>query len=223
MPRGVFGDVAQEHFPLDFEAVVEVGVVGDVGPAVAEGDGVGDVGVPDGARRVDAMLDAALAQAGDRAAECAVDLHGEELVAVDAEVPGGVDLGDDAAFELEGAVSGVVGGAGVGFALLVPALRDVGVAEAGDGVDVAEGVVEDVAPVAEHVDDDAAVVFLAVVPGGALRGLPVAFEDPVAELAADGEDAAEEAAVDEALELADAGEEELVLHDAVLDACGIGE
>jgi hypothetical protein len=49
--------------------------------------------------------------------------------------------------------------------------------------------------VAEHVGDDAATVLLAVVPGGALCGLLIAFEDPVAELAADREDAAEEAAV----------------------------
>ena len=97
-----------------------------------------------------------------------------------------------------------------------------GAAEALDGAHAAEGVVEDVAPVAEHVADDAAAVLLAVVPGGALRGLPVALEDPVAELAAHGEDAAEEAAVDQALELAQAGEEELVLHDAVLHAGGAG-
>ena len=60
---------------------------------------------------------------------------------------------------------------------------------------VAEEIVEHVAPVAEHVDDDAAVVFLAVIPRGALGGHGVAFEDPVAELAAHAEDAAEEAEV----------------------------
>jgi hypothetical protein len=59
---------------------------------------------------------------------------------------------------------------------------------------------------------------LLVVPRGALRRLPVAFEDPVAELAAHREDFSEEPAVDEALDLQEAGQEELVLHNAVLDA-----
>lgn len=75
----------------------------------------------------------------------------------------------------------------------------------------------------EHVDDDAAAVLAAVVPGRALRLLPVALEDPVAELAAHGKDPAEEAAVDEALQLEQAGQEQLVLDDAVLDALGPGE
>jgi hypothetical protein len=86
---------------------------------------------------------------------------------------------------------------------------------------VAEEVFDDVLPVAEHVDDDAAVVFLAVVPAGALGGDGVAFEDPVSELAADGEDAAEESGVDEAAEFDEAGEPEFVLDDAVFDACGL--
>ena len=63
-----------------------------------------------------------------------------------------------------------------------------------------------------------AAVLGAVVPGGPLGGRLGALEDPVAELAADREDAAEEAAVHEPPQLAQAGEEELVLHDAVLDA-----
>ena len=86
----------------------------------------------------------------------------------------------------------------------------------------AEQVVEHVAPVAEHVDDDAAVVLLAVVPRRPLRRLPVALEHPVAELAAHRQDAAEEARVDQHPELQQARQPELVLHDAVLDARGLG-
>ena len=102
-------------------------------------------------------------------------------------------MGDDAAVELEGGVGGIVGGGLVALAGLVDALGDVRGAEAGDGFHVAEDVVEHVAPVAEHVEDDAAAVFGAVVPGRALGRLQVALEHPVAELAADREDAAEEA------------------------------
>ena len=71
---------------------------------------------------------------------------------------------------------------------------------------------------AQHVDDDAAAVLLAVVPRRALRRLPVALEHPVAELAAHRQDAPEEAAVDQRLELEQARQPELVLHHAVLHA-----
>ena len=75
---------------------------------------------------------------------------------------------------------------------------------------------------AQHVEDDAAVVFLAVVPRRPLRRLPVAFEHPVPELAAHRQDAAEESGVDQHLHLEQAGQPQLVLHHAVLDALGAG-
>jgi hypothetical protein len=50
---------------------------------------------------------------------------------------------------------------------------------------------------AEHVDDDSAVVFLAVVPGGALELLEFPGKYPVAELSPYGENLSEEASVDE--------------------------
>ena len=106
---------------------------------------------------------------------------------------------------------------------LVDAGRDVRDRLGVDRLDAAEQVLEHVVPVREHVDDDAAAVLGAVVPARPLRGLPVALEHPVAELAAHGEDAAEEAGVDQALELLQAGQVELVVHDAVLDAGGPGE
>src|SRR5215510_7665444 len=70
---------------------------------------------------------------------------------------------------------------------------------------------------AEHVEDDAAAVLLAVVPRRPLRRLPVALEHPIAELAAHRESAAEEAGVDQHLELEQPAKKELVLHHAVLD------
>ena len=160
---------------------------------------------------------------GDRAALGAVDLELDQLVAVDPHRPGRVDLRDDAAVELEDAVRRVVGGRLVGLAVLVPAPRDVGGDVRGDRPDRREELLQHVVPVREHVDDDAAAVGRPVVPRRPLRGLPVALEDPVAELAAHRQDPAEEAAVDQPLELAQAGQEELVLHDAVLDAGRVGQ
>src|SRR5215472_10429408 len=75
---------------------------------------------------------------------------------------------------------------------------------------------------AEHVEDDAAAILLAVVPRWPLRRLPVALEHPIAELAAHREDAPEEAGLDQHLELEQPGKKELVLHHAVLDASRFG-
>src|SRR5690606_14977894 len=84
---------------------------------------------------------------------------------------------------------------------------------------LAEEIIEHVAPVAEHIEDDAAAIGPAIVPAWALRRLaPVPFEDPVAELAAHREDAAEEAGVAEELELEQTGQEQLVLNHAMLDS-----
>ena len=133
-------------------------------------------------------------------------------------------MGDDAALELERRIGRVVGVGLVWLAVLVDALGNVGRAEAAHRLHRAEEIVEHVAPVAEHVENDAAAFGLAIVPARPLRRLaPVAFEHPVAELAAHREDAAEEAGVAQHPELAQAGQEQLVLHDAVLDAARVGE
>src|SRR5699024_1236669 len=100
-------------------------------------------------------------------------------------------------------------------ALLVPAPADLRGGLGVDVLDAAEQLLDDVVPVREHVGDDAAAVLAAVVPGGALGGLPVALVDPVAELAAHGEALAEEAAVDQAAQLAPAGQVALVVDHAV--------
>ena len=86
---------------------------------------------------------------------------------------------------------------------------------------LAEQVVEHVAPVAHHVEDHAAAVLAAVVPARPLDRLQVALEHPVAEVDAHREHAAEEAGAAQHVELAQAGQEELVLHRAVLEARGL--
>ena len=131
---------------------------------------------------------------------------------------------DHAALELERRVGGIVGVGLVGLAVLVDAARNVRRAEAAHRLHVAEQVVEHVAPVAQHIEDDAAALGLLVVPARTLRRLaPVALEHPVAELAAHGEHAAEEAGIAQHRDLAQARQGQLVLHDAVLDAFLLGE
>jgi hypothetical protein len=101
-------------------------LVGHLVPAGVEVDRAVDVGIPHGLGRGGGVLGPALAQADDGGAFGAVHLHGEEVVAADADVPGGVELADDAGVGLEKGVGGVVGGAGVGLAAFVDALGDVG-------------------------------------------------------------------------------------------------
>ena len=181
---GVLDDVADELLPLRLEAVLEHVVRRHLDPVAVVVVRVGQVGVPHRLRGGVARLDLAAEEADDRRAERAVDLELDELVAVHPGGPARVELRDHAALELEDRVGRVVGGGRVGVALLVDALGDLGDRPRVHGLDATEQVLEHVVPVREHVDDDAAAVLGAVVPAGALRRLPVALEDPVAELAA---------------------------------------
>ena len=208
----------QEQLPLRLEPVAEVHVVRHVGPHRLVVERVGQVGVPHRHRGGHLVLHGAVAQARHRAAVRAVHLQLEQLAAVDADRPRGVHRRDDAAGELEHRVGRVVGGHVVGLARLVPPPGQVRRAPRVDRADRAEQVLKQVLPVREHVEDDAAAVFRAVVPRGALRREPVAFEHPVAELEPDGKHPAEEALADQPAQLDHAGQEQLVLHDAVRDA-----
>jgi len=71
---------------------------------------------------------------------------------------------------------------------------------------------------AEHVDDDSAVVFLAVVPGGALQLFEFSGKHPVTELSPDREDFSEEAGVDEVTKFEQTWEPQFVLHHAVFQS-----
>src|ERR1700694_3901363 len=100
---------------------------------------------------------------------------------------------DDPALEPEGGVGGIIRGRLVGLALFVPTLRNIGGAEAADASDLADQIAQHVAPVAAHVENDAAAVLVAIIPRRPLRFLPVAFEHPIAEFATHREHSAEEA------------------------------
>ena len=69
-----------------------------------------------------------------------------------------------------------------------------------------------------HVENNATTVLFAVVPTGSLNRLQVAFKHPVAKLNAHTEHLAKKASFSEHVEFAQARQEQLVLHSAVLDA-----
>src|SRR5437660_1565369 len=132
-------------------------------------------------------------------------------------------MGNHAAFEPERRVGGIIRRRLVLPAALVPALRDVDAAEAAHAFDIAEQVVEYVAPVADHIQDDATAVLTPIIPRRPLRLLPVSLEYPVTEFAAHRGDAAEETRVAQERQLSQARQKQLVLNGAMLDALGGGE
>ena len=151
--RLAVNDVLQKHLPLALERVVITRLLGHLLPAFEEVQRLLDVGVPHRARSAAIRLDPAMPQPNDGGAVGAVDLHGEQVVAANANGPGGVEVRDHSAFQLESRVGAVVGGAFVWAALFVPTLRDVDGAQAEDGIARSEETVLDVASVAQQVND----------------------------------------------------------------------
>ena len=190
-------DVAQEKFPLNFEGVVidRIGRLG--GPSVHVGDWTVLIGVPQAPGGGGVVLDCAVAKTCDGGAISSVYLESQQVVALYPDAPRGVKVADDSVLEFKGGVGGVIGCALVWLSVFVPAFGEMGSAKTGEGLDVSEEILDDVLPVAKHVDDNAAVVFLTVVPRGALELFEFPWEHPVAELSADGENFTEEAGVDE--------------------------
>ena len=95
-----------------------------------------------------------------------------------------------------------------------------GGSQAGEGFDFSEEILDHVLPMAEHIDDDSAVVFLTVVPGGALEFLEFSGKHPVSELSPDGENLSEEASVDEVTKFEESWQPQFVLHYAVFQSGG---
>ena len=66
-----------------------------------------------------------------------------------------------------------------------------------------EKVIDDVSPVTEHIEDNTATVFNAVVPRRTLRRNRIALEDPIAEFAADSNNPSEKIGVYQAFQFLD--------------------
>src|SRR4051812_9727515 len=154
----ILADMSDEHFPLLLEAVVIDDVFRNLLPISIEVMGTLLVRIPNRPRRRLTGLDDAIGETRHRRAVGAVDLESDEVVTIDPRHPAHVDMRDHAALEPESGVGGIISGRGVFLALLVETFGNVCRAEAGDTLDFAEQIVEHVAPVADHVEDDAAAV-----------------------------------------------------------------
>src|SRR5580692_1907488 len=113
---------------------------------------------------------------------------------------------DDSILEFESCVGRVVGRAIVRFPRLVPADRHVGAPDTGEALYFPKEILDHVLPVTEHIDDDAAILLLPVVPGGPLQRLGLSGEHPISKLTADREYFPEETRVYQVFQLHEAGE-----------------
>ena len=129
---------------------------------------------------------------------------------------------DDTTGQLECRVCGIISCAGIRLPSLVNSLWNVGRSQARNRLYLTEEVGEHILPVAKHVNNDATALLLAVIPGGALRRLPIAFENPVTKFPTHTEYTSKESALNHALQLEQSWQEQLVLHDSILDACSAG-
>src|ERR1700721_2194188 len=89
---------------------------------------------------------------------------------------------DHAALQLKGGIGCIIRIGFVGCAALIETLGDMSSADAADRLYRAEQVVEHVAPMGEHVENDASAIRFAVIPGRPLRRLQIALKYPVTEL-----------------------------------------
>src|SRR5690349_8891413 len=93
-------------------------------------------------------------------------------------------MGDHSAGKLECSVCGIVGGAGVWFSCFIDPFFDVGGSKTRYCLYIAEEVIEDVAPMAKHIQNHAAAILFAIIPGRSLRRHGIALENPIPEFAA---------------------------------------
>src|SRR6266851_9626976 len=169
----------------------------------------GRSGSKNGFRRSDERLHEAAVEAAHRRAEGAVDLDLKKVVALDAVSPRRADLSQNTARELENRKGGVLDIDTVAFAALVATPRDRGRVAARHRFDLAQQAVEDVAPMGEHIQDEAAARRLAIVPARPLRRIELPVEHPPAEIEPDRQHAAEEIAVVSFLSLRSPGRNNL--------------
>src|SRR5512132_367303 len=149
------------------------------------------------------MLGPAPGQAGNRRTVRAIDLECDQVVAAHPYAPGRIHVRDHAILEPEGRISRIVCIGIVSVSIFVYSLRNVSGAETAHCLHLAEQIVEDIAPVAEHIEDDAAAFRFLVVPAWPLGRLaPIALEHPVAEFSANREHPPEEAGITQHPDLA---------------------
>ena len=111
---------------------------------------------------------------------------------------------NDPVFQFKSGISRVVCRTLVLVAVFIHPGRDMGSAEARNGFYFAKYLIQNITPVAQHVHNNAPVVFFTVVPGRALCGDVIPLKHPVPKLAAHREDFAKKTLLNQAFYFHDA-------------------
>ena len=139
------------------------------------------------------MLHFAGMESGDRASVRSIDLETQQFVAINPDAPRGVHLGNYSAVQFKNRVGSIVCRCGIAGAIFIRPPGNMGAAQGAYRAHRSEKIVEDIAPVTKHVDNDTASIFFPIIPGGALRRLPVSLKNPITKLSANRKDPAEKA------------------------------
>ena len=94
---------------------------------------------------------------------------------------------NDAVLQFKRRIGSILRRTGVWLAFFIPPPREMRGSDTGDTFDRGEEVVQNVSPVAKHIKNNAAPIFGPVVPRWTLRWNSIALENPIAELAAHGD------------------------------------
>src|SRR5215831_12862665 len=208
----------EKKLPLGLESVLECLVLRYLLPVAKEIVCVRNIRVPDRPGRLDAVLHLAIPKSRDCASVHSINLKAEQFVPVDTHAPGGIDLRDYAVFQFEERICGIVCSRVIPMPFLIVSHRNMARADCADALYLTEQIIQDITPMAEHIQNDAASIFRTVVPGRPLSWLPISFEKPVTELASHRQDFSEESAFDEMLKFAKPWQKQFILYNAVLDA-----
>ena len=110
---------------------------------------------------------------------------------------------NDTVLQFKSRISGIFRCTLIRLTFLIPPLWEVCGSDTGDPFDRTEKVVDDVSPVAKHIEDNAATVFNTVVPRRTLRWDRIALENPVTELAANSDNFSKEVGIYQAFQFLD--------------------
>ena len=157
-------------------------------------------------------------QTGDGRAFGAVYMKRHQIAAVNARTPGRIDLGDNTAFQFKGGVGGIVGVGVIWFIIFVPTFRIVNGTQTADGAHGTERVFQHIAPMTQHVQDDAAAIRLAIIPARPLGRFALAGKHPIAEFTPHRQDTTEKPLLDQMSQFQNARKGKFVMDDAVLGA-----
>src|SRR5690606_27645612 len=109
-------------------------------------------------------------------------LECQEIVSSDPHGPGGIEVRYDTAFKFKCRIRGVVSRTLIAITLFIDSLGNMGSAETRYGLHFSKNVIQHVSPMAKHVDNNSAIIFLSVIPGWPLGRNRIAFKYPIAEL-----------------------------------------